>query len=265
MLAKLLKYEFKATGRMFLPFYLALIGFALINRLVSFDLISRLEPSILTSQLGVIAWLVKVVYSVLMVVVIVITLLSMVQRFYKSLLGDEGYLMFTLPVKTWQHITSKLIVAAVWSTASVLVTFGSIMILSAKAGFWELLGETLASIKGIFGVAGFFTFPLAALATLLTGILMIYAAITLGHLSTKYRLFTSFAWYYALHFVSSVLLTAIIIPLVGYFEEVSVYEVFPADLFQKMVLWLSLLSALVLGTAYFMLINFIFNHKLNLE
>jgi len=31
MLGKLLKYEFKATARLFLPLYLALLAFALIN------------------------------------------------------------------------------------------------------------------------------------------------------------------------------------------------------------------------------------------
>ena len=35
MLTKLLKYEFRATARLFLPLYLALIVFALINRFIS--------------------------------------------------------------------------------------------------------------------------------------------------------------------------------------------------------------------------------------
>ena len=33
MLRKLMKYEFKATARMLLPLYGALIGFAIINKL----------------------------------------------------------------------------------------------------------------------------------------------------------------------------------------------------------------------------------------
>ena len=34
-----------------------------------------------------------------------------IQRFYKGLLGQEGYLMFTLPVKNWQLVFSKALVS----------------------------------------------------------------------------------------------------------------------------------------------------------
>ena len=50
-------------------------------------------------------------YVVLIISISAITLIIMVQRFYKNLLGDEGYLMFTLPVKTWQNVLNKLIFA----------------------------------------------------------------------------------------------------------------------------------------------------------
>ena len=36
----------------------------------------------------------------------VLTLIIQIQRFSKNLLGDEGYLMFTLPASVSQHITA---------------------------------------------------------------------------------------------------------------------------------------------------------------
>lgn len=42
-----------------------------------------------------------------MVALFVLTMIVIIQRFYKGLLCDEGYLMFTLPVKPWQLIATK--------------------------------------------------------------------------------------------------------------------------------------------------------------
>ena len=38
----------------------------------------------------------------------------LIQRFYKNLLRDEGYLMLTLPASVHQQVWSKLIVSSVW-------------------------------------------------------------------------------------------------------------------------------------------------------
>jgi type IV secretory pathway VirB3-like protein len=88
MLGKLLKYEFKATSRIFLPMFGALLIVAAFSRLfmsLSFDV-----PSVI-----------GVTVSVIMIIgIIVMTFLLTIQRFNKNLLGSEGYLMFTLPVST---------------------------------------------------------------------------------------------------------------------------------------------------------------------
>ena len=70
------------------------------------------------------------VYVITLIGIFVATMLITIQRFYKSLLGDEGYLMFTLPVRPWQLITSKLIVSALWSIVSCVVAVGSIMVMA---------------------------------------------------------------------------------------------------------------------------------------
>ena len=46
-------------------------------------------------------------------------LIIQIQRFSKNLLGDEGYLMFTLPASVSQHITAKLVVAVLLDVLSV--------------------------------------------------------------------------------------------------------------------------------------------------
>ena len=111
---KLLKYEWKACARACLPLYGAIILVALINHL----LYSEAVPELL---FGIPAAIMSMLYVVIFAAVFVATAVILVQRFYKSLLGGEGYLMFTLPVSRSQLIWSKLLVALVWSVLSTVL------------------------------------------------------------------------------------------------------------------------------------------------
>ena len=64
--------------------------------------------------LNMLAALVVMAYVVAITAVFIVAFILMLQRFYKNLLGDEGYIMFTLPASVHQHVWSKLIVSAVW-------------------------------------------------------------------------------------------------------------------------------------------------------
>lgn len=97
MLRKLLKYEFKATARTMVPLYIVLIAFSLFHLVI--NPLDVLESTGNTSIRTIIAMLDIMLYVVLIVGLSIMTLVIMIQRFYKNLLGDEGYLMFTLPVK----------------------------------------------------------------------------------------------------------------------------------------------------------------------
>ncbi len=266
MLAKLLKYEFKATARLFLPFYLVLLLFALVNRFINFERLVDLDARIFGfGALEMLAFLARLLYFVLIVGILVMTLLILLQRFYKSLLGDEGYLMFTLPVRPWQHIAAKLIAAMAWTTASGLVTAGSIAIFTAKAELWPALWEGANHIKATFGLAGFFIYPGAVLVAGASGILMIYAAIALGQLSSGHRILTSLAWFAALDFVSKTLqLTIILVLARGYWEKI-IDAAGDAVYINFTVVWFLILPTVILGALYFLLTNYILERRLNLE
>ena len=103
MLGKLMKYEFKATSRMLLPINGAMLLFALINRL--FMELNFFQTG--NMAISALATVMAVMYVMVIIAAFVITLIVIIQRFYKNLLTDEGYLMFTLPVKAHSHITSK--------------------------------------------------------------------------------------------------------------------------------------------------------------
>ena len=118
MLGKLIKYEFRATGRICLPLFGALLLAACISRL--FESLRFETPMVI----GII------VSIFLIVAVFVIVLIVTLIRFYRNLLTNEGYLMFTLPVTVDSLIWSKLIVAFVWHILSLVVVFTAILIMS---------------------------------------------------------------------------------------------------------------------------------------
>ena len=65
-----------------------------------------------------------------MAAVFIVTFFVIIQRFYKNLLGDEGYLMNTFPVTTITNITSKLSIATFWNIVSGFVAVFSIIIMA---------------------------------------------------------------------------------------------------------------------------------------
>ena len=99
MLRKLIRYEFLATGRIFLPLYGAFVLISLIMRgAMQIQNIWRIEENSFMNLLMVIPML---LYVGMFVATVVGTILIAISRFYKNLLSEEGYLTFTLPAKVW--------------------------------------------------------------------------------------------------------------------------------------------------------------------
>ena len=141
MLIKLLKYEFKFTGRSLLPIYAALLVLTVLMNLgdgmrFGFNNAGMFE--------GFFKTMLIFTYSCVISAVCIITVVLLVQRFYKNLLRDEGYLMHTLPVSAAQNIASKLICAVVWSVVSLLVAGLSLLFISMTFSNWQQFFDGLA-------------------------------------------------------------------------------------------------------------------------
>ena len=125
MLKNLLKYEFRATARTYGGIYLALLAAA---GLIGFSF--RGDRAVAQShvfEIGV------TIYSLLVMALVIVTIVTVIQRFTKNLLGREGYLMHTLPVTEAQLVGSKLISSAVWLLASAVVG----VFPSSSCSVWE--------------------------------------------------------------------------------------------------------------------------------
>lgn len=200
MFGKLMKYEMKSLTRGLLPLYGAILAVAVINRVLMGISLNR--------GMGLPVIIAMMVYFGLCVAVGVVTIMAVVQRFYKGLLCDEGYLMHTLPVRPVELVLSKLTGATVMTILSGVVGIVSVLILMS-VDFFAV--DWLGGFRDLF--RNFPSWPLAVFECLLVGlfcvtgqIAQLYAVMALGHLSNKHRVAMSFVWYLVISTALSALL-----------------------------------------------------------
>ena len=270
MLGKLLKYEVKATARSFLPIYLAIILFALMNRFINPFVQVENTATASVEVFGFLDFLRMVsvfVYFALIVAVIAMTLVIIIQRFYKNLLSDEGYLMFTLPVKPWQHIISKFLVSIMWFLLSFVVIFCSVLVLIRIENLFSQIGEALKVANGFFGTNFMILTPIFALISAGYFVMSVYNALSIGHLFIKHRILASFGAYIGIYIINQIVFAtfilisskAIFLPLME-----SLGPVPPSSNLSILMISLMVIYGL-LGGANFISANIILNKKLNLE
>ena len=107
---------FRATGRIMLPLFGILL---LVSVGANFSSRGMLNSD--SSLLRTLGTIFIMLFIVGIFAVGIISFVLMINRFYKNLLQDEGYVMMTLPVCVHQQIWSKLIVSTVWFAATVVV------------------------------------------------------------------------------------------------------------------------------------------------
>lgn len=143
MLGKLLKYDMKRQMKLLLAAYLVVgltAGVSAIFRLVY----TNFEDT--TGVLKVVSTLTSGMAILTTVVMVAGTLIYTVLYFRKNLFKDEGYLMHTLPVKTWQLYSSKLIVGTLYSYLSALVAVAAMCLAFLHVpSVFELMSVVLAA------------------------------------------------------------------------------------------------------------------------
>jgi len=266
MLGKLLKYEIKATARTFLPMYALLIVFALINKFfmaVNADYLRI--PQIISMS----------VFVIIIVGICVMTLIVTIQRFNKNLLTDEGYLSFTLPVKAHTHIDSKMIVSLMWAFLSVIVSFIAIFVMAVNEktikGIHEFLAQAIPAFNSL-GASGYVILLegivfviIAALCSIVT----IYAAITIGNMSSKHKLLAGVGAYLGFGIIEQIVMSIIITSFGGtvehYFESLNRATMSAQVGAVQLVMLGMILYSLAFGVVYYILTNWMLQRKLNLE
>ena len=140
MLGKLVKYELKSSAKNFIPIYVGLMLVTILQVCLSKCDYFGIEA---------VAIIVNIVLGGGFTVVLVVTAMCIHNRFKQNLLTDEGYLMFTLPVKYTTLINSKIIGSLIWSCLSIIT--------SIIAGFIIIWSESdVGIIEGIKNIPKIF-------------------------------------------------------------------------------------------------------------
>lgn len=217
MLGKLTKFEFKATSKIFLPLYISVFVITLINKLFlylegTFTWDGYREGAI-GKFISIMGSLSMIAFVILIAATAFITFFLILQRFYKNLFTDEGYLMHTLPVSAKSHIGAKLITSSVWTVASILVIALAIYLLVFSKDVWEgtvwvfqnisWYAEDFQKDLGLNFYAFFSIMGVLLIIAIPAQILTFYLSIALGGLILpKHRVGGAFIGYVIISFVS---------------------------------------------------------------
>jgi hypothetical protein len=205
MLTNLIKHEMRATGKAFMWLYIAFAVIVVVNVLfvhwgpanTESVIVSASNANLPTHTIemsnsvpNAFQTTLAVLYFLSIVAMAIGTVVVIILRFYRNLLGDEGYLMMTLPVSREQLIFSKLLVATIWAICSGVLIFLSVLLLIAGSGsFTELLeGIKMTTALG-FPLGQWITvIVITMVVSIIAGILMLYASMAIGPNLLKNRL-----------------------------------------------------------------------------
>ena len=207
MLRKLMKYEIWAMGRILLPLYLLVL---VACGALALDF--RLDKG-LSSQGSIVFVILLLLFSVSIMAMLVVSVIMVIQRFYKNLLGNEGYMMFSLPVSTAQNIFSKALSALIWIVLGILtgVACGFILtwflgditvFLKDIKGVWALVLISMGKSKARILLCVSF---LAIVLSVLGAIIKVYAAFSVGHQWGNHRIFGSILAYIGFEIAEGIL------------------------------------------------------------
>lgn len=147
------------------------------------------------------------------------TIVLMVLRFYRNLMTDEGYLMFTLPVSTTELIFSKLIVSVVWFLGTFAVDALGLLLSGMLGSYEDIVRFRFAFTFGApysmptitQAQAGWLTVGVVVLVVLcgLALCLMTYAAMAIGQSFKKNKGLMSVVFFFVLWIGTRIVLTLI--------------------------------------------------------
>lgn len=115
MLRKLIKYDLKVLGKIMIPLWCVLIVFGIIQGIRSKTV--TIDTAFQDKMLKV--YMIFMIISIL--IVFLVNIIIVIQRFWRSMYGQEGYLTHTLPVTARQLILSKAISATIISFLSIFI------------------------------------------------------------------------------------------------------------------------------------------------
>ncbi len=143
MLGKLIKHDMRCCSKAFIPMLVAYLSVCLLM-VVAIRYADNIDN--MTSMMGIMVAVTTTAFVGLLYALLFYSFFGSVSRFKKNLFTDEGYLMNTLPVKPWQHITSKLLSSFIWYAITLAAIFLSMAILAVGISGLDEIGRMVSGI-----------------------------------------------------------------------------------------------------------------------
>jgi hypothetical protein len=260
MLIKLIKYELKATMRIFLPLYAGIVLLAAIN----FDLV---ESTRYAEELDWFRGATLAIMILAIITVFIMAFIISIQRFYRNIFGDEGYLTHTLPATSLTLINSKLFVAMFWTFANSLIC-GLVVWIITGQWFLRIFDELLKQIQPYLSTGNLIELIVISLVLMIigtwSGLLTYYFAMSLGQLANKNKFTFAVLAYIAISWTSNII-TNLVVDIVS---STNLPEWFmnlaPLTQARYTLYGFSIISLLV-GLLFLFGTNYLISKKLNLE
>ena len=282
MLGKLMKYEMKSIYKYFLTLYAIIIIGAIMSLTTARTQVAILE------KIGIGSF---VACFVACIALGVVQFIFTITRFNTSLLGDEGYLMFTIPTSTHTVIWSKALVLLIFNILSTIVVAGAfvmIFLVSTTVSANKIDPKGIEFIHNVFKYPGVYLGIIVTIVSVLVSIIdmifLIYASLSFGQLPglKKHKNIFAFAFFIVFNTASTYLYTVIskdsTQALIDKFETASAQNIdasaTTAQMGERVRLVVDFISKLQVGfivstvieiAVLYAITYYILNRKLNLD
>lgn len=273
MLSKSLKHEFRATSRVMLPIFIALLLLAVAAHF-----------SILLLNTYTLPWFLEIIggatialFAAALIAACVGVIVLIVIRFYRSFLSDEGYLNMTLPVNVHTHISSRLIVSVIWYTLTAIAVLLCLMVMILDSAGWKGIFMDIGDLFRQISQAGLtWNVIVLGLEMILSAVigsalssLMLYAALSVGHSFNRGKkglsVLFAFVFSHAIQILSFIVIFAL--SRKDWSSLTATFELEPMKVipFMEGMMGLSILGVAVLCAVFYFITHYFLTKKLNLE
>ena len=259
MVLKLMKYDMRSNLRTLMPIWIAIVFMSVLYGITQ----GSKTPSGTFAHFLLLV-LPVIILTLLLGISFAIAVVNMVRNFWNGLLGNEGYLMFTLPVTVDALLLSKALSALLIELMTLAVAFVSGGILAAFMVSWESFFIEFRNLWGIFWrgieahpnvVPTVFIVCVGILLWILNLNLHTYLACAIGHMAKKLRKLLAIIAFCSLSIATSYCIPRIVgelDALLNMSEPLVASAVFAA-------------IPLLFNVLFFFLTRSILAHRLNLE
>lgn len=267
MLGNLLKFDLKYGMKVFLLLHGILIILSLLGRFLFLDQLSFIDPD--AALVSNIALFVSAMVFLLMAVCFC-TWLIIAFRFYRNLFTGEGYLTWTLPASSVQHLWSKIISGSILYLLDCIIVGGCVLLLVTGSNVTEAYSVIAPEVNSELGMT-LSTFALFLFIIMLisgpVSVIQTYFCIVIGQLFPAHRVLGAIAAYFISSFTIQILSFGLQIGTGLFPEYILIGQTGASDqvgTYLFMMMGYSTVMMIVIAVLEYIVIHYIMKKKINL-